>query len=88
MALYQANTEVLRFEEICLPARNDDDRCHIRRVVFNAVEWSQQSSLADVIQALLNSPPEVRRSILADLKASDSNGYVLGELRTRVSFVK
>lgn len=87
---YMANTEVLRFEEICLPDRSDSDtqRRHIRRVVFIAVEWSHQSSLADVVQALADSPLAVRKSIFADLKSSDSHGYVIGEFRTRVSFVR
>jgi|GEM_PF-6576238 len=56
----QSAAEVLRFEEICLPDRNDADRRRIRRVVFIAVEWSHKRNLADFLQALSDSASNVR----------------------------
>ena len=87
-AVFGPNTEVLRYEELSLPGREETDRRHIRRVVFIAVELPANRSLDDIIKALSNSAPATRKTAVGDLKAFDTIGYVLGELRTRVSFVK
>ncbi len=86
--LFPENTVLLRFQEICLPDRDDVDPRHIHRSVFLAVDWKHNTTLDEILQQLSSSDSSSRRHAQAELQAAESTAYVVGELRSRILFIK
>ncbi len=85
---YTPAAVVIRFEEICLPDANDQDRSHVHRTVFLIAESNNAASLLNLLDAMNSDDPEIRRRTQRRLSKMGERFTVVGEYRQRVDFVK